>query len=71
MSFRMGEYVIKKVNFWNHPALLLGTVVFRGKKETRCLSKTFNFEFYFMLYKVEKWGPKDSKARHAKFKNIR
>lgn len=72
MSFRMGEYVIKKVNFWNNLALLLGTAVFREKKrETRCLSKIYNFEFYFMLYKVEKWEPKDSNARHAKSKNVK
>lgn len=37
MSFRMGEYVIKKVNFWNNPALLLGTAVFREKKRDKML----------------------------------
>ena len=55
MSFSMRKYVIKKESiFCKNPLkfkLLLGTVVFREKKkkETRCLSKTYNFEFYFML----------------------
>ena len=53
MTFSMRKYVIKKESiFCKNPLkfkLLLGTVVFREKKETRCLSKTYNFEFYFML----------------------
>lgn len=42
--------------------------MFRGKKETRCLYKKYNFQFYFILYKVEERRPKGSNAKHVKFK---